>query len=51
MTTPAIALMIIALVTVWGGLLVTSFMLYRRPNATGGWADHPEMDGEDVSDE
>lgn len=48
MSVSAIVLMLVALVTVWGGLVVTSIMLARQPNARGGWADTPEMDHDDV---
>lgn len=47
MTISAIALMIVALLLVWGGLVVTSVMLARKPQATGGWADQAEMDHDD----
>ena len=47
MSSIAITLMIVALVTVWGGLLASAVFLARRPHATGGWADHPEIDQDD----
>lgn len=47
MSVSAIVLMIVALLTVWGGLLVTSIMLARKPQVTGGWADTPEIDQDD----
>lgn len=47
MSVSAIILMIVALLTVWGGLVVASVMLALKPQATGGWADTPEMDQDD----
>ena len=52
MSVSAIILMTVALLTVWGGLLVASIMLALKPHATGGWADTPgiDQDDEDLAD-
>lgn len=48
MTGTAIMLMVIALTLVWGGLVASSIFLQRHPQATGGWADDPEIDQDDT---
>lgn len=48
MDTTAIVVMLVSLTLVWGGLVASSIFLGRHPQATGGWADDPEMDHDDT---
>lgn len=47
MSAPAVVMMIVAMVVIWGGLIAATLFLRSRPEVVGGPHEDPDMVRED----